>query len=155
MKNKLLLTLLPAGLSLSGCTTEELAMFADAMEQAAYESQYNTYYSPYGATYGTPYGAGYGGYGSWVGYNQCRYTGSFYTCDTDANGYADMYGDTDDGSYASSNLRVNGRGEAYTWDSNRGEWKRNPAYDSPSRYGDHDHHRDRDHDHDHDRDGRY
>lgn len=148
---------IPAFLSLSACSSQDLALFADAMEQAAYESQYNNYYSPYGNQYATPST----GVGSWVGYNQCQHTGSFYTCDTDGNGYADMYGDTSDGSYSSSHLRVNGRGEAYTYDSNRGEWVRNRAYDGPRKDYDHykgDRHYNGGHHHDkgkHDRDGRY
>lgn len=149
------LAAIPAILTLSACTSQDLAMFAEAMEQAAYESQYNnSYYAPYGNPYSTPNT----GYGSWVGYNQCQYTGSFYTCDTDGNGYADMYGDTSDGSYASSHLRVNDRGEAFTYDSNSGEWVRNRAYDGPRKDHDHhkgDHHYNGGHHHHNDRDERY
>ncbi|MEQ8557322.1 MAG: hypothetical protein RIB03_03305 [Henriciella sp.] len=134
---------------LAGCTTAELeaisAGLSQGMAEAAYTSSYNNTSAPYGPSaygYSGPYWSpntfsSYGGwpssysYGDWVGYGQCRNTGSFYTCDTNGDGYADMYGNTDDGSYASSSLRVNGRGEAFTWGSDCGCWERNRAYDGP------------------------
>ncbi|WP_147372892.1 hypothetical protein [Henriciella mobilis] len=130
--------------ALGGCTTAELeaisAGLSAGMADAAYtSSQYGYGAQPaYGGRYWSPNTFGsYGGwpanysYGDWVGYNQCRNTGSFYTCDSNGDGYADMYGNTDDGSYASSSLRVNGRGEAFTWGSDCGCWERNRAYDGP------------------------
>lgn len=145
--------LLGAGLACiisASCTTAELEAVSAGLSQGFAEASYN---NPYGS--GSYYGPGYtpspynisgsywspntfgsyGGwpsgisYGQWVGYNQCSYVGSFYTCDTNHDGYADMYGNTEDGSYASSSLRVNGRGEAYTWGEDG--WERNRAYDGP------------------------
>ena len=133
----------------AGCTTAELEAISAGLSQGLAEASYNQPYgssyvgpgyttSPYTTSggYWTPNTFGsYGGwpsgtsYGQWVGYNGCSYIGSFYTCDTNGDGYADMYGDTDDGSYASSSLRVNGRGEAFTWGENG--WERNRAYDGP------------------------
>ena len=131
-----------------GCTTAELqaisAGLGEGMANAAYTASYNGPASYGGGGYGytsaywTPSTfsswSGWPGsysYGDWVGYNQCRSTGSFYTCDSNGDGYADMYGNTDDGSYASSSLRVNGRGEAFTWGSECACWERNRAYDGP------------------------
>ena len=157
-----LLATAAGGLTLSACTTEDLMAFNAAMEQANYDMQYGAYGSPYN-TYPTtsaynsyPYGgfyspntfSTYGGwptglsYGNWVGVLSCRHSGSFYSCDTDGNGYADMFGNADDGSYSSSSLRVNGRGEAFTWGSDCGCWERNRAYDGP-RDPDYHYHRDR------------
>ena len=134
----------------TGCTTAELEAISAGLSQGLAEASYNNPYgnsayygsgytpSPYNMSggYWTPNTFGsYGGwpsgtsYGQWVGYNGCSYIGSYYTCDTNGDGYADMYGDTDDGSYASSSLRVNGRGEAFTWGENG--WERNRAYDGP------------------------
>lgn len=136
-------------LATGSCTTAELeaisAGLGEGMANAAYTANYNgpASYAPAGAYgYSGPYWtpttfsswSGWRGtynYGDWVGYHGCRYTGSFYTCDSNGDGYADMYGDTDDGSYASSSLRVNGRGEAFTWGSDCGCWERNRAYDGP------------------------
>ncbi len=139
-------------LLLGGCTTADLEAISAGLAQASYDMQ--TSYAPYGGppagTVYSPYTPytfqTYGGwpsgmsYGTWVGYGQCQNTGSFYQCDTTGDGYADMYGNTDDGSYASSSLRVNGRGEAYTWGSDCGCWERNRAYDGPRKDTDHYHH---------------
>ncbi len=133
---------------LSACTTEELNYFADSLAAGVEESFGPGYGSGYNAGHNTGYNSGYSGpyydpygfssysgwssgysYGDYVGYRECRNTGSYYTCDSDGDGYADMYGDTDDGSYASSNLRVNGRGEAYTWDSSCSCWEREYSLD--------------------------
>ena len=130
---------------LGACTTAELEAISAGLASAAYDSQYyaaNNYGAPSPYGYSGPYWSpatfgSYGGwrgnyaYGDWVGYRQCRHTGSFYTCDSDGDGYADMYGNTDDGSYASSSLRVNGRGEAFTWGGDCNCWERNRAFDGP------------------------
>lgn len=141
MKKLLLLALGASTLTLSACTSEDLAAFSEGLAQASYDMQYN---NPTMGYYGSPYVQNSG---TWVGYNQCQHTGTFYTCDTNGDGWADMYGDSADGSYASSSLRVNGRGEAFTWNSSEGEWERNRAYDGPRRDDDHHHHgHRRDHD---------
>lgn len=141
---------------ISACTTAELeaisAGLAQGLAEASYEvntySTYNTYSSPYYAPGGF---ASYSGwpatysYGDYVGPWGCSHTGSFYTCDSDGDGYADMYGNTDDGSYASSHLRVNGMGEAFTWGSECGCWERNRAYDG-ERKDRHRHYKDYDYD---------
>lgn len=127
-------------LSLGACSTADLNAFAEGMAQAQYNSPY------YGNTY-SPYGTNSSVRNSlWVGYNQCRYTGNFYQCDTNGDGYSDISGNSDNGSFSSSHLRVNGRGEGFTRGEN-GEWVRNRAYDTEDR-NDHDHRRRRRHDHD-------
>ena len=117
------------GLSLAGCTTAELEAISAGLSQGLAEASYS---QPYATSY---YGNGYAAspytvaYDQWVGYDDCAHIGSFYKCDTNGDGYADMFGDTEDGSYTSSSLKVNGRGEAYTWGENG--WERNRAYDGP------------------------
>ena len=155
MFRRQLIGVLAAGF-VSSCTSAEMALFAEALAEAEYDSrtQYytpqSTYYAPPVSSPYTPYTFNtYGGwpsgvsYGDWVGYGECRYIGSFYTCDTDGDGYADMYGDTDDGSFSSSHLRVNGVGEAYTWGSDCSCWQREPAYDNERAYRGRHHRRDR------------
>lgn len=133
---------------LGGCTTEDLAVFSATLSDEMAANAYASNGYGYGSNYNSGYGYGYSGpywspntfgsyggwpssyaYGDFVGYNECRYTGSLYTCDTNGDGLADMYGDASDGSYASSALRVNGRGEAFTWGEDG--WERNRAYDGP------------------------
>ena len=131
MKKTLVATLAVAALGLGACSTADLNAFAEGMAQASYNSPYG--YNSYG---------GYGAYGNnysnmWVGYNQCRHIGSLYQCDTNGDGYIDMSGDSDDGSFSGSHLRVNGKGEGFTRGEN-GEWERNRAYDT-SRRDDHHH----------------
>ena len=128
-------------LLLAGCTTAELeaisAGLAQGLAEASYETNtYNAYSGTYGGAYYAPSGfATYSGwpsttaYGQHIGYYGCTHIGTFYTCDSDGDGYADMYGDTSDGSYSSSHLRVNGRGQAFTWDSDCSCWQRDRAYD--------------------------
>jgi len=125
---------------LTGCTTAELEAISAGLAQGLAEASYETSaYNNYGA-YSGPYYApstfsSYSGwpsaysYGQYMGAYGCRHTGTFYTCDSDGNGYADMYGNRSDGSYASSSLRVNGMGEAFTWDTECDCWARNRAYD--------------------------
>lgn len=125
----------------SACTTAELeaisAGLAQGLAEASYEtSTYTAYSGGYAGAYYAPTGfATYSGwptsysYGQYVGSFGCTHTGSFYTCDSDGDGFADMYGNTSDGSFASSHLRVNGMGEAFTWDTDCGCWSRNRAYD--------------------------
>tara|TARA_X000000950_G_scaffold85037_1_gene107058 strand:+ start:44848 stop:45381 length:534 start_codon:yes stop_codon:yes gene_type:complete len=128
-------------LTLAGCTTADMQMLNAALEQTAYEMQ-QTNQGYYNNGYNNPYTNAYNNANpyaprinntignTWVGYNQCNYTGTRYSCDTTGDGYADMYGNSQDGTYSSSHLRVNGYGEAYTRGSN-GQWVRNPAYDDP------------------------
>ena len=140
------------GLS-AACTTAELeaisAGLAQGLAEASYEANaYSTYSNPY---YAPGAFSSYSGwpsaysYGQYVGAYGCSHTGSFYTCDSDGDGYADMYGNTDDGSYASSHLRVNGMGEAFTWDTACSCWERNRAYDG-ERKGRYKHYKDYDYD---------
>ena len=68
-------------------------------------------------------------------------SGSLYRCDTNGDGYADMFGNTDDGSMTSSSLKVNGRGEGFTWDTSCSCWARNRAYDTADRTDHHDYRR--------------
>ena len=131
----------------SGCTSADMALFAEALaeydsqSQAQYLGQQATYHSaPLNSSY-TPYTFNaYGGWpngvshGDWVGYGQCRHIGSFYTCDTDGDGFADMYGNSETGSFSSAYLRVNGVGEAYGWDDDCACWEREPAYDGETAY---------------------
>lgn len=159
MNKKVSLAALGAGaLLLSGCTTAELeaisAGLAQGLAEASYEaSAYNAYSSSiYNGAYYAPSGfSSYSGwptsyaYGQYVGPFGCSHTGSFYTCDSDGDGYADMYGNTSDGSYASSHLRVNGMGEAFTWESDCGCWRRNRAFDG-ERKERHSHYKDYDYD---------
>ena len=144
MKNRVLGTILAGSVLLSSCSTADLEAFSQGLAEAQYNAP-NTYGNTYGNTY-NPYGTRTS-YGQWVGYNQCAYTGSLYTCDTDGNGYGDMFGDSDDGSYTSSSLKVNGKGEGFTRNNDTGEWERNRAYDTSDRV-DHHHHRRHDHGHD-------
>ena len=142
---------------LGGCTTAELEAISAGLAQGLAEASYEAnMYNSYGPTYSGPWYApggfsSYSGwpttysYGQYLGPYGCSHTGSFYTCDSDGDGYADMYGNTSDGSYASSHLRVNGMGEAFTWDSDCGCWQRNRAYDG-ERKERHTHYRDYDHD---------
>lgn len=136
MKKTLVATLAFGTLGLSACSTTDLNAFAEGMAQAQYNSPYGyNSYGGYGSLYGrsNPYANG----NMWVGYNQCRYIGSLYQCDTNGDGYIDMSGDSDDGSFSGSHLRVNGKGEGFTRGEN-GEWERNRAYDT-SRRDDHHH----------------
>ncbi|HCJ19076.1 MAG TPA: hypothetical protein DHV57_16825 [Hyphomonas sp.] len=138
------------GVAVSGCTSADLAAFSEGLAEASYDLQANSS-APYGSPgvpiYAPNYYGGVPSYaaGTWVGYGECRSTGSFYQCDTSGDGYADMYGDTADGSMASSSLRINGRGEAFTWGSDCACWERNRAYDGPRSDGDSHHHGHRDH----------
>lgn len=126
-----------SALMLAACTTAELeaisAGLAQGLAEASYEANTLSAYS--GAYYAPGAFSSYSGwpasysYGDYVGPYACRHTGSFYTCDSNGDGYADMYGNTSDGSFASSHLRVNGMGEAFTWDSDCGCWVRDRAYD--------------------------
>ena len=154
MRNRLGLAALCGGALLaSACTTAELeaisAGLAQGLAEASYEaSTYNaysgSYYAPGGFSSYSGWPSAYA-YGQYVGAFGCSHTGSFYTCDSDGDGYADMYGDTSDGSYASSHLRVNGRGEAFTWDTDCNCWDRNRAYDG-ERKERHYHYKDYDYD---------
>ncbi|WP_146739653.1 hypothetical protein [Hyphomonas pacifica] len=131
-----------AGLGLTGCTAADLDAFSAAMAEASYDTTYNNAYAPYGTAY-SPYGytpSPYNVNGTWTGYNECVSTGSFYQCDTNGDGYADMFGDTSNGTMTSSSLKINGRGEAYTWGSDCACWERNRAYDGPRTDDDHHHH---------------
>lgn len=140
-----------ASLVLGACTTAELEAVSAGLAQGLAEASYETsssmyyngpYYSPYGFSNYSGWPSTYS-YGDYVGYYACQHSGSFYTCDSDGDGFADMYGNTSDGSYSSSHLRVNGRGEAYTWDTACACWARERSLDGP-RQERHDHYHDYD-----------
>lgn len=137
-----------AAAALGGCDAETMNAISQGLAQGMAEAQYSSSYgygSPYGSTYGgygynpyTPGGFSSGywpvpnyGYGSWVGRYGCRTTGSFYSCDSNGDGYIDMWGDTSDGSYSSQYSRVNGRGEGFSWDRNCSCWVRDRSLDGP------------------------
>ena len=142
MRNTRITLIIAAGLFATACTTAELEAISAGLAQGIAEASYevnNTAYGyadPYAGAYYNPSGFGsYSGwptsysYGQYVGRFGCSSTGTFYTCDSDGDGYADMYGNTGDGSYSSSHLRVNGRGEAYTWDTDCDCWARERSLD--------------------------
>lgn len=155
MENRVSLAVLGcAALSITACTTAELEAISAGLAQGLAEASYeaNAYTAYPGGNYYSPSGfASYSGWptyyshGQYVGPFGCSHSGSFYTCDSDGDGYADMYGDTSDGSYASSHLRVNGMGEAFTWDTDCGCWRRNRAFDG-ERTERHSHYKDYDYD---------
>ena len=141
MMRSLLLSV-TAAVGLTACDAETMQAFSEGLAQASYQNSYG--YNGYGSAYNSPYGGyqpynfgtGYWpvpsySYGSWVGYNQCRNTGTFYTCDSNGDGYADMWGDTSDGSYSSQYSRVNGRGEGFSWDNGCSCWVRDRSLDGP------------------------
>ena len=144
-----------AGVLLSSCTTAELEAISAGLAQGLAEASYDTNqqfstHNPYTGSYYNPSGfASYSGwptsyvFGQYVGAFGCTHTGTFYTCDSDGDGYADMYGDRSDGSYASSHLRVNGNGEAFSWDNDCACWARERSLDG-ERKDRHDHYRDYD-----------
>lgn len=128
-----------AGLCLPACTAADLEAFSYALADASYEMQQTSY--PYGSYSGSAYQSPYqiGGTSDLrTGYNQCVTSGSLYRCDTNGDGYADMFGNTEDGSMTSSSLKVNGRGEGFTWDTSCSCWQRNRAYDTADRDDHHD-----------------
>lgn len=155
-----------AALGLSACDAETMQAFSEGLAQASYQNSYGYGYNGYGSAYNSPYGGyrpnnfgtGYWpvpnySYGSWVGYGQCRNTGTFYTCDSNGDGYADMWGDTSDGSYSSQYSRVNGRGEGFRWDNGCSCWVRDRSLDGPYKGPRDGKYRDRDrYDDDYDRD---
>jgi hypothetical protein len=154
MKNRALYGMVGvATLFLSACTTAELEAISAGLAQGLAEASYEaSAYSAYSGAYYAPNGfATYSGwpssysYGQYLGAFGCVHTGSYYTCDSNGDGYADMYGDTGDGSYASSSLRVNGMGEAFTWDYDCNCWARNRAFDG-ERKERHSHYKDYHHD---------
>lgn len=121
-------------LSAAGCTTAELEAISQGLAQASYDMQQTNY--QYGSYYGSPYQSPYQINNTTdlrTGYNQCVYSGTLYRCDTNGDGYADMFGNAEDGSMTSSTLKVNGRGEGFTWDSDCGCWQRDRAYDTARR----------------------
>ncbi|GGD12868.1 hypothetical protein [Aquisalinus flavus] len=172
MKRSVILSV-TAAIGLTACDAETMQAIGEGLAQASYQNSYgygsygygSAYNSPYGGYQPNNFGTGYWpvptySYGSWVGYNQCRNTGTFYTCDSNGDGYADMWGDTSDGSYSSQYSRVNGRGEGFRWDSGCSCWVRDRSIDGPydgprdskyrDRYDDDDDY-DRDRDRDRDR----
>lgn len=148
-------TCLAAGLAAtlaSACTTADLEAVSAGLAQGFAEAAYDVdsiaygyapaYSSAYPGAYQGPYYAPNGfatysgwpvtySYGQYVGPFACTHSGHLYTCDSDGDGFADMYGNSATGSFAASHLRVNDRGEAFTWDSACGCWQRARAYDGP------------------------
>ena len=124
MKQTGLIAVAIAACGLSACTTAELEAISAGLAAGMADASY------YGSSH-DPYYEGPARYGDWIGYNRCEHNGSLYVCDSDGDGYADMFGNAADGSYSSSSLKVNGRGEAFTWGRDCGCWERNRAYDGP------------------------
>ena len=149
MKRTLAGLIVAAATGLAGCTTAELEAFSYALSEASYDMQQSQYGSYYGPAYQSPYQYQPSN-DLRTGYNQCVNSGSLYRCDTNGDGYADMFGNTEDGSMTSASLKVNGRGEGFTWDTTCSCWQRNRAYDTGRRddhdgyHGSHLGHRDRD-----------
>ena len=115
-----------AACAIGACTSAELEAISAGLSAGLADAAYDTGHAPYGSGYNSA-----ARYGGWIGYNQCQNTGSHYLCDSNGDGYADMFGNTDDGSFSSSTLKVNGRGEAFTWGTDCACWQRNRAYDGP------------------------
>ena len=96
---------------LGGCTSDDMAMFADAMAVAADEMSVTLAAVP---AYG------------------CDYNASGYlVCDDTGDGFADRYGaDYEAPVYVSVPLtRVNDYGEAYVYDTGCSCWAREPSLD--------------------------
>lgn len=99
---------------LGGCTSEDMAMFADAMAEASDEMAVTLASVP-------SYGCDYNIDGNLV-------------CDDTGDGFADRYGDSYDVVpvvYApvTPPVRVNGYGEAYQYDGGCDCWLREPSLD--------------------------
>ena len=117
---------------LAGCTSDDMAMFADAMTVAADEMSVTLAAVP-------PYGCDYNANG-------------YLVCDDTGDGLADRYGDPDYDydpyalAYAvplEPAVRINGRGKAYQYDGGCDCWLREPSLDEAPPEGDrgHGHHR--------------
>jgi hypothetical protein len=111
-------------LLLGGCTSEDMAMFADAMAEASEEMSVTLTSVP---SYGCDYNID-----------------GYLVCDDTGDGFADRYGDSYDvapGAYVpvTPPVRVNGYGEAYQYDGGCDCWLREPSLDeAPPRHGHHD-----------------
>ncbi|MCA8899218.1 MAG: hypothetical protein KDA39_10840 [Hyphomonas sp.] len=134
------LILVPAALALAGlggCTSEDLAAFADGMNEVADDMAVTMTSVP-------QWSCGYNAHNDLV-------------CDDNGDGYADRYGDPAydtistgayyGSPYASSGLapRINGYGEAYVYDDDCTCWVREPSLDElPDDHGHGHHHHDDD-----------
>lgn len=106
-------------IGLGGCTSDELAMFADAMAEASDEMAVTLTSVP---AYGCDYNVD-----------------GYLVCDDTGDGLADRYGDpsyeyagyTVYGvpAYSGPLTRVNGYGEAYVYDTDCSCWAREPSLD--------------------------
>jgi hypothetical protein len=113
--------------ALSGCTSDDMAMFAEGMAMAADEMSVTMTMVP---AYGCDYNVD-----------------GYLVCDDTGDGFADRYGDSYDTfapvTYvpAPPPVRVNGWGEAYQYNGACDCWAREPSLDEgpPSH---HDHHDD-------------
>ena len=110
---------------LGGCTSDDMAMFADAMTVAADEMSVTLAAVP-------PYGCDYN-------------VNDALVCDDTGDGFADRYGDPafDFDPYAVSYVvpvtppvRVNGRGKAFEYDGGCDCWRREPSLDEAPPYRD-------------------
>ncbi|WP_035573016.1 hypothetical protein [Hyphomonas adhaerens] len=112
---------------LAGCTSEDMAMFADAMAEASDEMAVTLTSVP---SYGCDYNID-----------------GYLVCDDTGDGFADRYGDTYDVAPVAyvpvtPPVRVNGYGEAYQYDGGCDCWLREPSLDEAPPHRGHDHHRD-------------
>jgi len=109
---------------LGGCTSEDMAMFADAMAQASDEMAVTLTSVP---AYGCDYNVD-----------------GYLVCDDTGDGFADRYGDDYDVvpvAYVpySPPVRVNGWGEAFQYDGSCDCWLREPSLDEAPPSRDHGH----------------
>ena len=111
-------------MALGGCTSEDMAMFADAMAAASEEMSVTLTAVP---SYGCDYNID-----------------GYLVCDDTGDGFADRYGDSYDVAPVAyvplaPPVRVNGYGEAYQYDGGCDCWLREPSLDeAPPRHGYHD-----------------
>lgn len=114
-------------MALGGCTSEDLAMFADAMAAASEEMSVTLTAVP---SFGCDYNID-----------------GYLVCDDTGDGFADRYGDSYDVAPlayvpVTPATRVNGYGEAFQYDGGCDCWLREPSLDEAPPPREHGHHHD-------------
>ncbi|MEZ5986175.1 MAG: hypothetical protein R3B94_09520 [Hyphomonas sp.] len=114
-------------IGLGGCTSEDMAMFADAMAAASDEMAVTLTSTP---SFGCDYNID-----------------GYLVCDDTGDGFADRYADAYDVAPVAylpvtPPVRVNGYGEAYQYDGGCDCWLREPSLDEAPPPRDHGHHHD-------------